>query len=519
MSESLILTDEDKDEKTEKDKKKSDKRSDSSAKIGASVLEKGPAPRAEQAKMSALDRIFASLLPEKEAKTKQNAKAEDILAELGKTKPEANTAETAEVLEPSRELRLSELNSGEVVIDLRAEDLEDDDGELAVTAQSNEDEASPGEAANEPEEPPQTTSTASAGRQASAGGSGGNRTPPPPRPTPSPPPPPRSTPSRGTPITPPLPIMNAPAPSTNFNTAPAPTAGSTINQILEQRWALERAEHYGRRYGRAEAVLGGAILGGFFEHIRHKSRERKMERQAKQLHQKQEKRLNDLEFQHNLLKTDQLELARKQEAARYERKAEAKQEMATIARAQMSEAEAIKRAQEVTHSAQEQEREKAALIERLNAQAAHQEQLEAENMLLNAENHIEESAWHSIEVDKAGHAVQDTNIEYGHEYYQERGHESGPKDVVTRDSVTGAAALTAATMTQSSQGAQQQGSTAPPMVGMPTQSASSTAYEDSTYNSSQNTADGANQSSTSAAAVVVLLIALTVVAVLILILT
>jgi hypothetical protein len=303
--------------------------------------------------------------------------------------------------------------------------------------------------------------------------------------------------------------MSAPVPSASFNTAPA--SGTTLNQLLEQRRALEQTEYYARRHGRAEGFLGGVILGGLVEHFRHKSRERKMERLSKQVSEKQEKHLEGLEFQ---LKTEQLEQVRREEAARYERKAAAKQEMATVARAQMSEAEAIKHAREFTHSAEEQEREKAALIERLNAQAVQQERLEAEGMLANSENHIEESAWHSIEVDKAGHAVQDTNIEYGHEYYQERGHESGPKDVATRDSMTGAAALTAVASAQLTQNLQGAHSTSPQMLGMPMQPVSSA--PDDTYNdSAQKATSTEGMPHTSVAAIVVLLITLAVVSLLI----
>jgi len=506
MRESLTLTDEDDDEKIEQDKKKSKERSDSTAKIGASVLEKRPARGAEQTKMNPLDKLLASLLPEKDSKTKQSTKAESILAELDKPAPEA-----VETLEPDRELLPNELNGGEVIIDLRAEDAEDiDDGELTVTPQSTEAVTTPTETVDEPEDATQTTGTTVSPRK-STGGSGGSKTPPPPKPTPSSPPPQRPT---RLPYMPLPPTPNKPVPNANFNTVPAAAENSTLNQILEHQRELEHAAYYGRRHGRVEGLMGGIIIGGFFENIRNKSRERKMEKQIKQQQLKQEKRVDSLEFQHNLLKTEQLELVRKQEAERYERKAAAKQELATVARAQMSEAEAIRRAQEVSHIAEESEREKASLIERLNAQAAHQEQLEAENLLLNPENRIETSAWHTIEVDKAGHAVQDTNIEYGHEYYQERGHESGPKDVTTRDSMTGAAALNAATTAQPMQSAPQSNPPAPSMVGMPPQPAYST--PDDTYSTSSHdaaTTDAVPRAS--AAVVIVLLITLTVVGLLI----
>ena len=515
MAESLNLTSEDDDDDltTEKDKKKSGKRSDSSVKIGASVLEKDTTRSSEVPKMSSLDKILASLLPEKDAKTKQNAKAEGIFAELGKNQPEIETPETTEELLPIRELEPYELSGGEVVIDLRAEDLEDaDEGELSVASQQIDTEAA---ATSEPapveehEDPVQITATPPSIRTG-AGSGGGNRTPPPPRPTPSSPPPSR-------PHKPIIPLPRAaaiPAPSTTFDAMPTPAPGSTLNQILEQQRELEHAAYYGRRHGRVEGLLGGIIIGGFFENIRNRSRERRLEKQARQERQKQGKRLDNLEFQQNLLRTEQLEQARKADAERYERKAAAKHEMAVVAEAQMSEAEALKHAREMSRAAEEQERNKAALIERLNAQAAHQEKLEADNLLLNPENRIETSAWHAIEVDKTGHAVQETSIAYGHEYYRERGHESGPKDTFTRDSITGAAALTAATTAQSSQTGSS-GAAASPMLGM------QQAQENDRQDRAQDvqSSDGQAPSTTSAAGVVLLIITLVVVVALIIALT
>lgn len=187
--------------------------------------------------------------------------------------------------------------------------------------------------------------------------------------------------------------------------------------------------------------MGGAILGGLIEHFRHKSRERKMEKKTKTELKKRDQQIESLNFERQQLKTEQLEQARKAEAERYANKIAANQELAATAQAQMSEVAAVKRAKELKLTAEQQEREKAALIDRLNAQATEQEQLAAEQLAAN-ENRIETSAWHSIEVDKHGHAVQETNIVYGHEYYRERGHETGPKDTATRSSATGATALT-----------------------------------------------------------------------------
>ncbi len=59
---------------------------------------------------------------------------------------------------------------------------------------------------------------------------------------------------------------------------------------------------------------------------------------------------------------------------------------------------------------------------------------------------IEQSAWHNIEVDKHGKAVDDGSLEYGHEYYQERAHETGPKIKQQIDEAAGEVALVAAAL-------------------------------------------------------------------------
>lgn len=496
------------------DEKKSKKKKKSSAKLGSSaaaVVERSTEARetpTERPKPTAWEKLLVDLGLEKAPKSKEKSKAETALAEFVDVAPSVKTnhseeAEKAAVekLEPVRELTPDELNGGEVVIDLHGEEASADDGELTVAneieTEALQANAEAPEDAEQVDDPIQTTqtgyttpstatprgATTAAGVGGSGSGRGANNPPPPPRPTPSPPPPPRP---RATP----QPLAPMPSPVTyNYNYAPPQqTSANTLSKVLARQQAVEQAAYYARRRGRGEGLIGGIIIGGLVEHFRHKSRERKMEKRAKQESQKQNKRFEELESQHYRLKTDQLEAARKAQAEQYQRKAETKVQIETTARLQMSEAEAIKRSQELKHTVESQEKEKAELIERLNAQAAEQEKIESEQLLKNSENRIETSAWHAIEVDKQGHAVQDTDIAYGHEYYKERAREVAPTDVTTRDSVTGAAAIAAVTMqrsTNSSQSSQSSSSAQssqaphaaqtsqqsslglPPMLGMP----------------------------------------------------
>lgn len=521
MAEGIRLTGENNDDTSDDDDTKSKKKK-SSVKLGASaatLVEKSPDTRTntnERSKMKAWDKLLAGLTLEKDSKTKEKNKAAEALSAHNDTKPtlevslsEAAEKATVEKLEPIRELAPDEINGGEVVIDLRDIEASVDDGELAVTAvpEDSQVEQEAEVELEEVEDPSQTTSTPppmSTGNAGSSGtsgsGRGGNNPPPPPRPTSSPPPPPRPAPQ-------PVPLPMA----YNYNAAPpiAPnvanilTTPNTLNQVLAQQQTAEQA-----RSNRRGNFLGGVIVGGLFEHLIHKGRERRMEKKTKEAFKKQEKRLDKLEFEHQLLKTEQLAEARKAEAERYKRREDAKYQLAETARMQMAQVEASKQ------TAEQQEHDKAELIERLNAQAAEQERLEAEQLLKNSENRIETSAWHSIEVDKTGHAVQETDIAYGHEYYKERAHETGPKEVVTRDSVTGAAALAAVTMQQSTQ---QPDNGLPPMLGMPIQQSSSSSGD--VYEPSKSgTSSPEDTPHTSPVSVIVLLIALAVIVMLIFIL-
>lgn len=570
MAEGIRFTSENDAETSEDDDDLKSKKKKSSRSLGSSataVVEKTAEARsgtAERPKMNAWDKLLASLTLEKANKTNEKAKAEGVLAELASATslPELRYSEKAEraaveKLEPVRELTPDEINGGEVVINLRGEKVLADEGELEVPM-SREDSLAVVEASDEPVDPlesqdlpdteqaedpvqpqdsPSPTSPGRGGGNSPAprGGSGGGRNspPPPPRtpagpPPPPPPPPPSRRPPQPQPVPPPQPGYNynaVPLPSSSPNVLNAPQVPYTLAQLLAQQQAVERALYRARRRGRGEGLLGGIVIGGAIEHIRHKSRERKMEKKAKEAFKKQEKRIEGIELEHQLLKTEQLEAARKAEAERYQRKADAKQQLSETARLQMAQVDTSKRL------AEQQERNKAELIDRLNAQAAEQERLEAEQLLQNSENHIETSAWHSIEVDKRGHAVQETDIAYGHEYYKERAHETAPKDVTTRDSVTGATALSAATMPRTATRTQQidSGSSAmpqpasyaqqsdmglPPMLGMPLPPISATS--DSAYKPSAPSATGADDSSVSnPVSVLILLIILGIVVTLI----
>lgn len=455
--------DDDKDEKSKKKKKAS--------KLAASVIEKNvpkPAEKAE-AKRNTFDKLFADLALEKEAKREEKDRAEAAFAKAAGEKPE-NTPEAPAVVPEitlSHELAPHQLSGGEVIIDLRhsPENVEipleaDEPVAEEETAPANTGtetgEAAPvsdTETSEDPFDPVASASTSpppsgggSAPRGGSAGSSGGSgsnssaasggATPPG---------------GGGRPPAPPSGASSSPSPRRRSANAAPPVYANTaslppqpnFNQLLAAQQAANEAWFRGRRRGHGEGLLAGLLVGGGIEHFRHRSRERKMDKKAKEDRKKQERALQDEQFRTAQLEQTHSEAARKITAERLEHEKKLQHEADLVISAQRSEATATTRALAAEKARADEEKAKAELIERLNAQAAEQERLAAEERLRDPENRIETSAWHAIEVDKRGHAVQDTGIEYGHEYYRERAHEAGPKDYV--DAKAGGAALIAIT--------------------------------------------------------------------------
>lgn len=405
-------------------KKKSKK---SVEKIGAALIDKTEAPKTDNP-LEKLRGLFA----EKPEKTTEKANAEEILEST------SNEALEATPLAEWRELNADELSGGEVVITLHDEISAEDDipeetetsvvtpAEAIDTAEESED----AETKDEDTTPPLATgsgrggNSGSGGAHGSSGTSGGGVPPRPPVPGGAYPPSPRRRPT-----------------STMYRSAtgaPAPPSGASFNQLLAAQQAADEAWSEGRGRGRREGLLAGLLVGGGIEHFRHKSREKKTEKQVKTERLKQEKKFE--------AEKSAFTRATTKERLEYEQKLHAEADAAIVA--QTSEATATTKAIVAEKAKVDMEKEKAKLIERLNAQAVEQERLEAEALLKDPEHRIETSAWHAMEVDKSGHIAEDSTIEYGHEYYRERAHETGPKDQL--DAKAGSAAVAAAILSGNS---------------------------------------------------------------------
>lgn len=217
---------------------------------------------------------------------------------------------------------------------------------------------------------------------------------------------------------------------------------SSFGSLLERRLAIESARATGHARGLVEGAVGGAIVAGGLEHGRHSRREKVIAKKLKTEQRKQKNALEELQSTTTRLTEKQEAIARTVSKDRFEYEERLKKEADIAIAARTSEATATAKALAAEKAKADAEKEKVKVIERLNAQAAEQERLATEAQLKNPEHRIETSAWHAMEVDKSGHVVEDSAIEYGHEYYRERAHETGPKDQI--DAKAGSAAVAAA---------------------------------------------------------------------------
>ena len=224
-----------------------------------------------------------------------------------------------------------------------------------------------------------------------------------------------------------------------YNIAPL-IAANTFANLLAQRMAFEVGHLAGRTRGRVEGLVSGALVGAGIEHHRHKKREKKMEKKSKEAHLKNKRAIEELKIRTTGLETDRDRIVRETTKERYDHEKALKH--AADAEIKAHESVASTKALSAEKARLDAEKQKAELIERLNARAAEQEKLGAAELIKDSGNRLETSAWHTMEVDKHGHVVEDSKLEYGHEYYRERAHETGPKQQV--DVKAGGTAVAAA---------------------------------------------------------------------------
>ena len=276
--------------------------------------------------------------------------------------------------------------------------------------------------------------TGAGGSSSSSSSGGGGSVPPVPPPVPP---------------TPPIPPGSGGGPGSVAGGAGFNTAPPAIANIMPLPFPDPEEEYRrGHRRGFSRGLIGGLLLGGGIEHIRHKRRERRMER----AHDKA------LEAKDKLMATEQekqrIEERRRTDAeywdgkkhARLAREAEQSQEVhleTERVRAQQTEQLAGEQAKELTSVEKARDDEHAQHVvapvfvpsarEMTPEGAVKPAQAETESELVDSmdipRNHrIEQSAWHNIEVDAHGNATQESQIQYGKEFRHERAQESLIRD-------------------------------------------------------------------------------------------
>jgi hypothetical protein len=428
-------------------KKKHAKRANLRLPALASV-ENEPKNKGAKPEAASLSEAFINVLEKKREAIPDNAAKEKLPAAAKEPKPEAKadtiepTVPSLETSEdhtepdsteeyeklPSYEPEPVEFSGGEVILHLQGEKPV---AERVIPLHAEEEP----EAEPEPSEEPgaaipvfttqveqQRQGRAEAPEPAAAGGGEVPPIEPPEIPTPAfeqPPEPPR----------PPAELLQ-PRPEDIYAPAPAPNVTPTVlgSEQLVTKKEAEDAAYYAARAGQNRGLVTGLLVGGAYEHFKHKRREKRAQKRFKQ-------------------QGKQLKEARQNYTFGLQEQARADQRIETLER---------------QLGAPGKRFENPVRPEALPKGAAEQSRPDPEEQLHVPGGHrLETSAWHSIEVDaKTGKPVENPVFEYGREYYRERAQESAP--IRQRDATAGEVALAAAAGVQAPTG-----STALPPVRIP----------------------------------------------------
>jgi len=309
-----------------------------------------------------------------------------------------------------QELNPVDLSRGEVVVHLggntpRAERV------VLLHSENSDEEVPKPEAPDSvalPFIPTQTQEIVPPAAGGGSGGGGGGETPPPSfEALPSP---------EDEPVVPHAPKMPAaevaqPLPESTYVYRSEDESGESSVPVAQRKVAtkqeLEDVKYYAAKSGQSRGVTTGLFVGGAYEHFKHKRRQKKMEKHL----EKQAKELKKL-------RTEQYYEKQKHEGE--------------------------KREFQRQYQALERRFETAPQPEKRTARHMERAVMDEPEQLKVPENHrLENSAWHTIEVDaKTGKAVETPTFQYGHEYYRERAKEAAP--LAQRNSAAGEIALVAA---------------------------------------------------------------------------
>lgn len=181
---------------------------------------------------------------------------------------------------------------------------------------------------------------------------------------------------------------------------------------------LDDALYYTTKHAQNRGLLTGLLVGGAYEHFKHKRREKKAEKRAKAQDKRLETARRDYTFSIQEQERQRAELNARLSTA---------ERRVTVAENRLTERPLV------PSEALQQP-----------AKAPELPVAPAEQLMVPPEHRVETSAWLSTEIDKkTGRVVERPSFQYGHEYYRERAQESAPAQ--QRNAATGGLALVGAT--------------------------------------------------------------------------
>jgi hypothetical protein len=186
----------------------------------------------------------------------------------------------------------------------------------------------------------------------------------------------------------------------------------------EMQQAVDEAE----RAGTGRGLLGGLLIGGLYEHFKHKRREKRQEKKYQQLTKKLDKTQTENRFAVN-------EQIRKQDITEHRLRTTERR----LAEANRTNKEALLKSAQT-----EQLQEKKTPVV---------DNPEQGFKVPEGQRLVKEGAFLAQIDKKTGKVVEKPSFEYGHEYYRERAHEGMP--AAQRTMAAGEVALAAAAMSQS----------------------------------------------------------------------
>ncbi len=231
-----------------------------------------------------------------------------------------------------------------------------------------------------------------------------------------------------------------------YNTPPVAPVPRTAEAVPTA--SPERTSN--RRSAERRSLAAGVIIGGVIEHIRHKRREKRMEK----AHAKE---LKDTQKDHNAEKMRNEQQAKRQKTTLEQRIERLKQEVTAKPKQQESKSQAGKaptleqhlksaymprdiaqeKSRPVNSTSQESTPRPKSVTTELQkpnptkpAEALSVIPGESEQADVPPDRRVESSAWHRIEIDKkTGKAVEDPSIAYGHEFQNEQHQEQLRKKI------------------------------------------------------------------------------------------